>query len=468
MPRNLGKSAQELVASYRLGTADPVDATREVLAAVAAFPDQSIFIGLTTARALREAEASAARYRSGTSLGPLDGVPVGWKDLIDIAGTVTTAGSETRRTATPAEQDAPLVRRLHEAGMICIGKLNMSEFAHNALGVNPHFGTPRNPADPVLHRCPGGSSSGAAVAVASGLLPVAIGSDTGGSIRIPAALTGVVGYKSSEDRYDKTAVFPLSRTLDTIGPLCRTVDDCALVDYALRGVVAETPGSAQTAQTALPDLLVPTNVVTDGAEPAVIAAFKAALARLEEAGVRITSEPVPELDAVVAQIRDHRTLTAAEAYHLHRELLESERAALVHEPVVRRMMDGKSMTAYDVIEIEQGRQALAARLSQRLGQRMLVCPTVRCVAPVVADVTTSTELFIQTNVALAANTIIGNILGLCGLSIPLAVGRNALPVGFMIQAPAGHDRRLLAAGGALQPLLAAPDPAPQRQTKQRG
>lgn len=465
MLRNLGKSAQQLVASYLLCEADPVEVTREVLAAVAAYPDQNIFIDLTTERALREAEASAARYRTGTSLGPLDGVPVAWKDLIDIAGTVTTAGSATRRNADPAQHDAPLVQRLHKAGMICIGKLNMSEFAHNALGVNPHFGTPRNPADTVLHRCPGGSSSGAAAAVAAGLLPIAIGSDTGGSIRIPAALTGIIGFKSSEDRYDKTGVFPLSRTLDTIGPLCRTVRDCALIDDALRGVVSQT---SVMVQADLPDLLVPTNVVTEAAEPDVIAAFEEALERLEKAGLRIVREPIPELDAVVAQIRDHKTLTAAESYHFHRDLLESDRAALVHQPVVKRMMDGKSMTAYDVIEIQQGRQRLAARLSQRLGERILACPTVRRVAPVVSDVTVTTELFIQTNVALAANTILGNILGLCGLSIPLAVGRDALPVGFMIQAPAGHDRRLLAAGEVLQPLLTAPNPDPQHQTKERG
>ena len=195
-----------------------------------------VFLNVTAGRALREAAAASERLKAGKSNSRLDGVPIAWKDLIDMQGEITTAGSDFYRNAAPASHDAPIVTNAAVAGMVSLGKTNLTEFAYSGLGLNPHFGTPVNPHSGEAPRSPGGSSSGSGVAVASGLVPCAIGTDTGGSVRVPAAFNGIVGYKSSEKRIDSTGVFTLSRTLDTVGPLGRSVADCAALDAILRGV----------------------------------------------------------------------------------------------------------------------------------------------------------------------------------------------------------------------------------------
>ena len=209
------------------GELDAVALAEESLArARAAGP---AFIAVTEERALREARASAARLRAGAPLGPLDGVPVAWKDLIDVAGVPTTAASALRRDAPPARADAPVVTRLAAAGMVCVGKTNLSELAYSGLGLNPHFGTPPNPYGAA--RIPGGSSSGSAVAVALGVVSCAIGTDTSGSIRVPAAFCGLVGFKPSAARVDRAAIQPLAPSLDSVGPLA---DDRRRRDRARR------------------------------------------------------------------------------------------------------------------------------------------------------------------------------------------------------------------------------------------
>lgn len=199
-----------------------------------------VFLNVTRDRAMAEARAAEARMKTGKPLSPLDGVPIAWKDLIDMKGETTTAASDIYRNAEPACDDAPIVAHAKAAGMVSLGKVNLTEFAYSGLGLNPHFGTPLNPNDPETPRSPGGSSSGSGVAVALGLAPIAIGTDTGGSVRIPAAFNGVVGYKPSERRIDSTGVFALSRTLDTVGPLAQTVEDCVLTELVLRGVVTSS------------------------------------------------------------------------------------------------------------------------------------------------------------------------------------------------------------------------------------
>ena len=216
-------------------------------------------------------------------------MPIGWKDLFDIEGHVTTAGSVVLKSNPPAKSDAALVGGGHRAGMVTIGTLNMTEFAYSGIGINPHYGTPRNPNDKKLHRSPGGSSSASGVVVAKGLLPVAIGTDTGGSIRIPASFNGVVGYKTSTGHYDMRGVFPLSRTLDSLGPLAQTVEDCVLVDRVLRG---STKSIARRDVKGM-EFIVPTNIMFDDVEEAVQANFDAALARISKAGCKIKRKPFP-------------------------------------------------------------------------------------------------------------------------------------------------------------------------------
>jgi aspartyl-tRNA(Asn)/glutamyl-tRNA(Gln) amidotransferase subunit A len=265
------------------GTVDAVAVAEHFLERIEAHADKAVFIKVLRERALTEAKASAKRHREGRSLGPLDGVPLSWKDLYDMKGETTTAGSEVFRHAPPAKEDAAVVANLTAAGMVALGKVNLSEFAYSGLGLNPHYGTPRNPRGGTQHRAPGGSSSGSGVSIAAGLAPCSIGSDTGGSVRVPAALNGVTGYKSSEGRISKAGVFPLSETLDTVGPLARSVEDCVLLDMALRGAVTTEVRRASLADLSL---VVATNLVFDGADDAVAANFDTALSRLSAAGVR--------------------------------------------------------------------------------------------------------------------------------------------------------------------------------------
>ena len=230
-------TAASLAADLRAGAIDAVDLTERTLAAIAASSDQAIFTEVLAKRARGEAEASRKRLKAGRPLGPLDGVPLAWKDLFDIEGRVTTAGSVVLSSNQPATRDAALVAAAVRGGMVTIGMTNLTEFAYSGIGLNPHFGTPRNPCDDKVARSPGGSSSGSAVAVAAGLAPVAIGTDTGGSIRVPAAFNGITGYKTSTGHYPMAGVFPLSRTLDTLGPFAHTVEDCVLTDMVLRGAL---------------------------------------------------------------------------------------------------------------------------------------------------------------------------------------------------------------------------------------
>ncbi|MBN9052290.1 MAG: hypothetical protein J0H80_00595, partial [Rhizobiales bacterium] len=287
------RSIARLSALLQSGALDPVALAEETLAAIQSHPDAAVFTTLLTDRARAEAEASRRRLAEGRSLGVLDGVPVAWKDLFDIEGLPTTAGSRVLRESAPAGRDAAVVRALSAAGMVGVGRVNMSEFAFSGLGINPHYGTPRNPASPAgEHRIPGGSSSGSGVAVAAGLVPVSIGTDTGGSVRIPAAFNGIVGYKATRGRYSMEGVFPLARSLDSLGPLCRTVQDAVWIDAAMRGLPAAEP----LAHPAVADLsfVIPETVVFDGAEPEVVSAFEAAVERLARAGARIRREAFPE------------------------------------------------------------------------------------------------------------------------------------------------------------------------------
>jgi len=345
------------------GEIDPVALLDLYLERIEAVRDQPVFLEMLTERARREAEASARRHRAGRPLGPLDGVPVAWKDLFDVAGSRTTAGSALYRDSAPKQRDAPCVANLAAAGMVALGKVNLTEFAFSGLGLNPHFGTPANPHDSVRPRVPGGSSSGSGVAVAMGLAPCAIGSDTGGSVRVPAAFNGVVGYKSSERRIDKSGVYPLSDTLDTVGPLARSVEDCVLLDAALRGAV--------TSPVRLSDLsglrlLVAETVFLDDLDDAVGANFEAALATLSAAGAHVERRQLPLLDEMVAVTRRHGSLITAEAYHLHHERVDGPEAERIDRRVVARIRLGKAMSAHDLLAVQGARRRLAAQLTEAL------------------------------------------------------------------------------------------------------
>ncbi|MFP5078439.1 amidase [Rhizobium sp. YIM 134829] len=450
MPHSIrGLSAASLSVLLQSGHLDPVallDATFDAVAAA----DPAIFTALSPERAQREAEAARRRIAEGRSLGLLDGIPLAWKDLFDMAGMATAAGSALLRHAPPAEADAPVVAALAAAGMVAVGRTNMSEFAFSGLGLNPHYGTPENPRATDAPRVTGGSSSGAAAAVATGLVPVAIGSDTGGSVRIPAAFCGLVGYKASRGRYPMAGVFPLSTSLDTLGPLTRTVQDAIWVDAAMRGKTAPT---VERSQLAGKTLIVPTSVVFDGAEPGVIAAFEAGLARLGAAGARIERRPFPLFDEVLALGARHGALVTAEAYALHQARLESHAGAM--DPrVASRVALGSRIAIADYIALLSARQRMVAAFAEEIGpDSLLVHPTVAHVAPKIAPLIADDEAFVATNIRTLRNTMLTNFLDGCGVSLPCGQGEAGLPVGLLLSAPHGEDERLLSTALAAESLL---------------
>ncbi len=434
----------------RKGKRDAVELTEEVLSSIRTCDDQAIFIDVLADRARNEAKAARRRLKAGNPSSMLDGIPIGWKDLFDIEGRTTTAASVVLKSDPPAKTDAALVAAGKRAGMVCVGALNMTEFAYSGIGINPHYGTPRNPHDTNIHRSPGGSSSASGVVVAKGLLPVAIGTDTGGSIRIPASFNGVVGYKTSTGHYPMDGVFPLSRTYDTLGPLAQTVEDCVIVDAVLRGLkspkIKKTPVRGKT-------FVVPKNIVFDGVEDAVQQNFDSALSRISKAGGKIKRIAFQAFDDVLKLIGSRGNILVAEAYHVHFSRVNGPDEERMDQRVVKRIKLGANMSAVDLVEIMHQRKRLIAQSHQLIGDGILVCPTTPHVAPPIAPLEADMEEFFRVNTKTLRNTMLGNFLDWCGLSIPSGVDRDGMPTGFLMSAPHGRDADILSSGLTLESLI---------------
>jgi aspartyl-tRNA(Asn)/glutamyl-tRNA(Gln) amidotransferase subunit A len=447
---NLEKqSAAEIGRRIAKGALDPVEVAEFFLDRIERDRENPSFILVTRKRALEEASASRKRHREGRAAGPLDGVPIAWKDLVDMAGERTTAGSALHADSPPKESDAPIVANLAAAGMVALGKTNLSEFAFSALGLNPHFGTPRNPRDPATPRIAGGSSSGAAVAVAGGLAPCAIGSDTGGSIRAPASFCGIVGFKTSEGRIDKQGVFPLSRTLDTIGPMAHTVEDCVLIDMALRG---QSSTSVRPIDLRGVEFVVPDDTGIDDAEAAVAANLEAAVKRLAAAGAKVTSRPIPEIGAMRALSAQFGSMVAIEAYAEHRAIFDSADAKRMDQRVVKRAMGGR-VSERDATNLQRGREELIAALTDDLKGAVLVLPATPMTAPAIDALERDDEHFRVTNLRAIHYTFLGNLFRMCGLALPSGTDAAGLPTGVQFLAPGGDDDRLLSIGLSMETAL---------------
>ncbi|WMS42450.1 amidase [Acuticoccus sp. MNP-M23] len=441
-------SVAALARAYRLGEADPVAVTEVCLSRIAQASGASVFLAVTEDRARREAEASRARYAAGRPASPVDGVPVAWKDLFDMEGEVTTAGSALLRHAPPAEADAPVVAQLSAAGMVAVGKTNLTEFAFSALGLNPHYGTCANPWDSETPRCPGGSSSGSAVAVAAGLVPVAIGSDTGGSVRVPAAFNGLVGAKSSEGRISTRGAYPLSYTLDTVGPLCRTVEDAVLTDAALRGTSPTvTRGNLSDLK-----LVVAEGLPMDDCDEVVLTAFEAAVERLAKAGATIERHEFAELAEASQMLATHGTIANAEAYHFHKERVDGPDVEEIDGRVAARILRGKTMSADDLLELQIGRRRLAASLASTLNGALLIYPTVAHIAPEIAPLDADPALFNDVNMRSLRNTMVGNFLNLPGVALP-AASPSPMPVSLLVSGLANTDETVLSAAWAMENMV---------------
>ncbi len=434
------RTAAGIALAYRSGEAGPVELTECVLERIARSKGDNIFIMVSAARARAEARKAEGRYEVGAPLSPLDGVPIAWKDLFDVAGTPTTAGTKIFAGAPAKTADLACVANAAAAGMVSVGKLNLSELAYSGLGLNPHYGTPVNPNDRKRLRSPGGSSSGCGAAVAGRLVPCAIGSDTGGSVRIPAAFNGIVGYKTSTGRIDANGLVPLARSYDTIGPLARSVEDCILLDMALRGAVTTPVRRRELSSLAV---LAPQNVVLDDADEAVVESFERSLKALSDAGVSVRRERVETLDEILEMNATYGTLTAAEAYNEYRDIVDSDRVKLVDRRVVKRIMDGKRMSANDLLSIQRGRGGLIPKFHAQLGAALIVMPTTPITAPEVAPLEADDDLFHKVNLRALRNTMLGNILDLCAVALPNGHDANGMPTSLLVSAGHGDDERLL-------------------------
>lgn len=446
-----GKSIAQLSTLIQSGVLDPRELVEQTFDAIKKHEDQAIFTTLLEDRAMNEAQASSKRLKEGRSLGFLDGIPVGWKDLFDLKERVTTAGSIVLVDEEPACEDAAIVQSLARAGMISIGCVNMTEFAFSGLGINPHYGTPHNIDVTGTKRLPGGSSSGSAVSVASGLVPVSIGSDTGGSVRIPASFNGVVGYKATRGRYSMQGVYPLAKNLDSLGPLCRTVQDAIWVDAAMCG---KTNYQIEPLKISELRFVVPETVVFDDAEPEVVAAFEATLERLQKAGAIIRRQKFPLFDEILALMAKHGPLVTAEAFAFHHQRLASTQTRKMDHHVVARMGMGAKISLIDYWELTNAREKMILQFNTMVeSNELIISPTVPHIAPELDPLLKDDALFVHFNNKTLRNTLIGNFLDWCAVSIPCGKGTAEMPVGFQIAACANRDEYMLAAAMAVEGFI---------------
>jgi aspartyl-tRNA(Asn)/glutamyl-tRNA(Gln) amidotransferase subunit A len=402
--------------------------------------------------ALLAADASDRLRKGGVLPSPLAGLPVSIKDLFDIAGDVTTAGSKVLRDRAPALADAIAVARLRSAGAVVIGRSNMTEFAFSGIGINPHYGTPANPYDRGSRRIPGGSSSGAAVSVSDGMAAFALGTDTGGSVRIPAALCGIAGFKPTTARVPREGVFPLSTTLDSVGPLAPTVACCATVFQVLAG---EEPRPLEAFAVSGMRLGVPTNHMLADLDVEVAEAFESALQRLSRRGATITHLAVPEFDEA-AKANLGGGISPPQAYAVHRKSIEREQD--IDPRVLERILRGGAVTAADYIDL----LATRARLMKRFARAnydidALIMPTVPRIAPRIEGLERNPETFRMANGNMLRNTSLINFLDGCAVTLPIHAPKAA-PVGLMVVGFAGEDERVLSAGMAIEAALAYQGP----------
>ncbi|MBC7501523.1 MAG: amidase [Herminiimonas sp.] len=411
----------------------------------AAASSVSLFTKLYPDAAIAVASHADAMHAAGVPApSPLAGLPVSIKDLFDVAGEATQAGSLVLKDAPPASSDAPAVQRLRAAGAAIIGKTNMTEFAFSGIGLNPHYGTPVNPADDHVARIPGGSSSGAAVSVAAGICVASLGSDTGGSVRIPAALCGVVGFKPTARRVPTLGALPLSTTLDSIGAITRSVADCILLD----GILASAALNIRDLPLAAFHLLIPSTLMMDDLEPHVATSFAHALSILSAAGARITEAPL----ALLADSTALNKFSAIEAFAWHRRLLEAHEE-LYDRRVAKRIKLGAQMLAVDYIDMHAARRAWINGVEAELmPYDAMIMPTVPTVAPPIAELEASDDMFFAANSRMLRNCSAINLLDGCAISLPCHA-TGSLPVGLMVAGPALHDGEVLAVARAIELAL---------------
>ncbi|HET7880651.1 MAG TPA: amidase [Acetobacteraceae bacterium] len=407
------------------------------------------FVKVHAESARTMADAMDLLRRAGREPTRYAGIPISLKDLFDIAGEPTPGGSRVLADAPPAKAHAPVVQRMLAAGFVPLGRTNMSEFAFSGLGVNPHYGTPTAPWDRASHRIPGGSSSGAAVSVADGMAIAGLGTDTGGSCRIPAAFCGIVGYKPTARRVPLDGVLPLAPSLDSVGPLAPSVACCATIDAVLAG---ETQKPLERVDLAGMRLAAPTNVVLDGIDDNVSSAFDRALAVLSHAGARISRLHVAPFDEV-RTVNAKGGFAAAEAYAWHQPLL-TEKGAGYDQRIRVRIEQGNRFSGTDYLALLAARRRLIGGFDATTrGFDAVVMPTVAIVPPRIAALDDPGE-YNRINLHILRNTALSNLFDRCSISLPCHRPSEA-PVGLMLVGETMGDAKLLAIAAAVEAALAA-------------
>ena len=410
------------------------------------------------ARAFMKVHADAARAdarhadrlrKAGVRRSAVDGLPISVKDLFDVAGDQTRAGSKVLADAPVASADAPTIAKLRAAGAVIVGRSNMVEFAFGAVGTNPHYGTPKNPWDRKTGRVPGGSSSGAAVSVADGMCVMGLGTDTRGSIRQPAALCGIAGFKPTQRRVSRDGAFPLSFVLDSIGPLANTIACCAAYDAILAG---ESDEALPALSVRGLRLLLPRSSAIEDLDPQVAKAFDAALAALSKAGAVIEERKVPAFDRQ-AEYFKNGGFAAAEAYAIHQKWFD--RLADYDPRVAKRVVLGKDIAGWELVELGLMREAYMKEIGALMAPfDAFLAPTSPCVAPTIAEASASDDAYFRWNGRILRNTGLVNFLDGCAATLPCHPKGEA-PVGLMVSGVAMADRHVLAVAKAIEGVLGA-------------
>jgi aspartyl-tRNA(Asn)/glutamyl-tRNA(Gln) amidotransferase subunit A len=452
------QSLSALSQHIRSGALSPVELTEHYLSRIAAL-DHTLhaFRLVSRERALAQAQAAELAVRAGMDIGPLHGIPYAAKDLFDVKGLPTTAGANLLHHNIAAA-DATVIRRLTQAGMILLGKTHTVQFAYGGVGINHQHGTPHNPWHPTPH-APGGSSSGSGVAVAAGLAAMALGTDTGGSVRIPASLCGTVGLKTTVGQISRAGVFPLSWLLDSVGPLTRSVEDAAMVFQCLQGAdphdAATREAQARDVLSGLQDgvrglrLAFAETAFWDQVDPEVAQAVRSSGDVLSTLGARVESIAFPEA-AEAQELNPRGLVVAAEAYAIHQARIEQHLAE--YDPIVsQRIMQGKQVTATEYLSLTRAWAELRSKVQRTLHNvDALLVPTTMLPALPVETIDASMDTYTAHNLQYLRNTVIGNVLNLCALSVPCGFTGQGLPIGLMIYGKPFQEDVVLRIGYAFE------------------
>lgn len=436
----------QLVDLLKTGAITSLALVKNYISKVDTYADETVFTQKTHGLALEQAKASDERRQKGASLSLLDGIPMVWKDNIDITHYHTSAGL-MYDNPLPAKTHSAIYQSALSLGMVCLGKTTLNEIAFSGLGINPKLGTPKNVFGRDRHHIPGGSSSGSAVAVAVGLAPAAIGTDTGGSVRIPAAWNGLVGLKTTQGLISTKGIVALSNTLDTIGFLTQDVTDASILHEHL--------GERKTEITQMKKIRLGLlkNIVFGDIDAAVQKVFDRAIQKISESGIEVSAIKISQIDEVFNISASEGNIIAYEAFQNWGELIKQS-PEIISENIKRRILAGEDLTSDKIEEVSKKIEVLKSRyLEKTYAFDGIIMPTIVIQPPLLSDFKNNGQFFDKTNALVLRNTRVANLLGLCSITIPVGNTPDGFPVGLMINAGPNEEHQLLAVSFVLEEIF---------------